>query len=122
MAKQKEKEIYGGMLYEFKPTILSIIRIFLSKKLYQKTIMKETIYDETLNFKPSVDHLREMPLQYIAIISDNEVKELIRIDENTAKLLLNKKNKLVPYDHTKIKVKKGMEYLDKTFIEKETND
>lgn len=121
--KQKKKEIYGGMLYEFKPTIFSIIRIFLSKRLYQKTVLlKETIYEENATFKPSVDHLRDMPLQYIAIVSDEEVKELIRIDQNTAKLLLTKKNKLVPYDHTQVQVKKGMLYIDKQFIQKEIND
>jgi len=111
-----KKVIYEDLLNEYRPTIRSLLLEILKIKLFKLQKGKETIIREGASFIPEEDRLRTLPLKYIAIIDSNKnVVEMIRINEETAKLLLNKKNKLIVFDPKTTIVKKGMSYEDNKF-------
>jgi hypothetical protein len=53
----------------------------------------------------------------LAIVREGTVKEMIRLNESTADLLLMTKTKLVKFDPTETIVKLGMNYSNKKFYE-----
>ncbi len=123
MATKREVRLYGDLVHQHKLSFRTILFQLLIGYLNKKRGVKESIYDDELVFSPSVDHLRELPLKYLAIVNNKSVLELIRLDENTATYIQKRGSKLVEFDPSKVIVKKGMKYIDESFIEdNEEND
>ena len=89
----------------------------LQEKFFSLKRTKEEFYVDSAAFVPKQDLINQLPLKYIAIVTDGKVTEMIRLNEETAKLILSKKTKLVEFDPTTTIVKKGMAYTDKKFVE-----
>jgi hypothetical protein len=126
MAK-KRKEIYGDLIYQYKPTIRSLLLEILQEKLVSIRRAKETPIREGAIFTPRADALGHLPLRYLALVERGRVVEMIRINEHTADWLLSEEVKLVPFDPKDVVVQKGMTYEDSKFffdsdIPKENDD
>ena len=120
MPTKKELDIYGDLVYQHKPSIRKLLLGILQEKFFKLKRAKESFYVDEAIFVPKEDILAQLPLKYLAILSNNEVVEMIRLNDDTAKLMLSKKTKLVEFDPTTTIVKKGMVYSDKNFVEKHT--
>ena len=83
---------------------------------------KQSIYNKGAVFVPEEDKLKNLPLKYIALVNDGTVLEMIRVNEDSAKILLSRKTKLIEFDPKSTMVKKGMLYSDKEFKENLQND
>lgn len=116
MPTRKELEIYGELAYVHKPGIRVLIIAILQEKLFNLKRKKESFYKDNAAFVPKEDLLNGLPLKYMAIVTDQKVVELIRINEQTANQMLAKKTKLVEFNPMTTIVKKGMKYVDKKFI------
>lgn len=116
MAKKKQN-IYGDIVKDFRPTIRSLVIQILQQKLFDLKRGKDSMYNKGAVFVPEGDKLKSLPLKYIALIKDGIVVEMIRINEEAAKIILSRKTKLVEFDPTITMVKKGMEYVNKEFKE-----
>jgi hypothetical protein len=74
-------------------------------------------------WSPEEDRLRDLPLQYIALINkENIVVELIRINEETAAQILSKDVKMVSFNPKTQIVKKGMWYNKRKFYSEVQNE
>ena len=116
MPTKKELEIYGELAYVHKPGIRVLLIAILQEKLFNLKRKKESFYKDNAAFVPKEDLLNGLPLKYMAIVTDQKVVELIRINEQTANQMLAKKTKLVEFDPMTTIVKKGMKYVDKKFV------
>lgn len=117
MATKREVRLYGDLVHQHKLSFRTILFQILIGYLNKKRGVKDSIYDEEMSFSPSVDHLRELPLKYLAVVNNKKVSELIRLDENTARYIQKRGSKLVEFDPSKTIVKKGMNYIDEMFID-----
>lgn len=122
MISRKEKKVYGEAIKEFRPTIRTLLFQILEQKLFNLKRTKQSIYNEGSVFIPEPDRLQNMPLKYIALVSDGVVAEMIRVNEEASKVMLAKKTKMVEFDPRLTMVKKGMTYKNSTFIESEADD
>lgn len=119
MPNKKERQVYGDLIYQYRPTIRTLLLGILQEKFFNLKRTKEDFYVDSAAFVPKEDLIGQLPLKYLAIVSDNEVVEMIRLNEDTAKVMLSKKTKLVEFDPITTIVKKGMVFSNKKFIEKE---
>lgn len=117
MISRKEKRIYGDVIKHYRPTIRTLIIQILEAKLFNLRRRKEPIYHEGSKFFPETDRLANMNLTYIAVIKNDTVQEMIRVNEESAKILLSKSIKFVEFDPKETIVKKGMKYKEKSFVE-----
>lgn len=122
MGFKKDYEIYGDMLMEYKPSIRSLIFHLLYSKFMEKRKVKEDFYIPEAKFRLPETFQPYDDLTYIALIQNSEVVEVIRVNSETAKLLLNKKNKLVTFNPESTVVKIGMKYDNNTFMAEEKID
>lgn len=122
MGFKKEYKIYGDLLFEHKPTIRSLILHILYNKFINKERAKLSVYRENAQFVDPNKDLDGLEIKYIALVSDGTVKELIRLQKNTADILLSKKTKLVEYDPESVIVKKGMKHKDGKFTQEDNNE
>jgi len=120
MTSKKERDAYGDLIYQHKPTIRTLLIGILQQKFFNLKTAKETFYVDTATFVPKEDLIGQLPLKYIAVVSNNEVAEMIRLNEDTAKIMLSKKTKLIEFDPTTTIVKKGMIYSDKKFVARDS--
>ncbi len=114
--KKSKRVIYEQLLNQYRPTIRSTLLEILRIKLFNLQKGKQPIIKDGATFVPEEDKLKDLPLRYIALIENDTVVEMIRINEQTAGMLLNKKVKLVEFDPKKDIVKKGIKYIDKQFV------
>jgi hypothetical protein len=84
---------------------------------------KEPVIPQGATWVPEEDRLKDLPLKYIALVNKKGiVSEMIRINEETASEILDKKVKLVPFDPKTEIVKKGMWYYKEKFYMKDPNE
>lgn len=121
MPTKKELRIYGELAYEHKPGIRVLLLAILQEKLFNLKRRKESFYKDDAAFVPKQDLINQLPLKYMAVVSGQDVVEMIRVNEDTADILLSKKTKLVEFDPTTTIVKKGMQYVDKKFVDNKKN-
>lgn len=122
MGFKKEYKIYGDLLFHHKPTIKTMIMHMLYSRFVKKERAKIPVYRENAEFK-DLDAIPEnIKIKYIAIVSNGEVKELIRLQKYVGDLLLSNKTKLVEFDPEKDHVKKGTLYKDGVFTNGENNE
>jgi hypothetical protein len=122
MPFKKKKQIYGDLIKEFRPTIRGLLLQILRQKLFDLKRTKQDVYNPGSVFIPETDKFSYLPLTYIALVQDNTVVELIRVNIDAAAILTSKKTKFVEFDPKEVVVKKGMTYLNKTFIESQEDD
>lgn len=117
MARKKDIALYGDLIYQHRISLKTVIKQLVLDYFNSKRGVKDTIYDENKSFSPPRDHLRELPLTYMAVVNNKKVLEMIRVDENTATAMQKKGSKLITFDPKEVAVKKGMSYIDEKFIE-----
>lgn len=117
MARKKEVVLYGDLIYQHRISLKTIIMQLATDYFNKKRGIKDNIYDDSKSFSPPRDHLRELPLTYMAVVNNKEVLEMIRVDEHTAAAMQKKGSKLVQFDPQESIVKKGMLYIDNRFVE-----
>jgi hypothetical protein len=122
MPFKKKKQIYGDLIKEFKPTIRGLLLQILREKLFNLKRTKQDVYNPGSVFIPETDKFSYLPLTYMALVQDNTVVELIRVNIDAAKILTSKKTRFVEFDPKEVVVKKGMTYLHKAFIESQEDD
>jgi hypothetical protein len=123
MRKKTKKEIYEGLLSEHRPTIRSFLLEILMIKLFNLQKGKQPVIPEGAKWSPEEDRLKDLPLQYIALINkENIVVELIRINEETAAQILSKDVKMVSFNPKTQIVKKGMWYNKRKFYSEVQNE
>jgi len=123
MSRKKEFEIYGGMLLEHKPNFRSLLFNYLYENFLKRKRYKESIYLEDAKFRLPENKQVQDNLKYLAILnSKKQVIEIIRLNSETADMLLKPRNKMVEFDPKEKIVKIGMSYQDDSFIEKEKNE
>lgn len=115
MATKKEIEVYGGHVFDYKPTLGSLLYQILQEKLFRIKRSKLSAYQEQARFRPEEDRLKDLPLAYIAVVQDGVVKEMIRINEETAGLIMSDESTLVEFNPRRMVVQKGMLYVDGKF-------
>ena len=115
MYDKKFRRIYGPRLPGNGFSLLAIIKHSLIRRYLQKKYPKESAYLDT-SWKTDVPrHLSERKFNYLAIVYDGVVEEMIRVDDVTAKFLLGGAE-LVLYDPEDTPVKKKMLYIEDQFI------
>lgn len=122
MGSRKEYKIYGDMLFEHKPTIRSLILHRLYSKFIDKERAKLTVYRENAEFVDPEKLIGNIQTKYIALVSEGEVKELIRLQTSAADILLSKKTKMIEFNPEEVTVKKGMLYKENKFVEGRLNE
>jgi hypothetical protein len=116
MRQKTKKQIYEDLLSEHRPTIRSFLLEILRVKLFHLQKGKQPVIPEGAKWSPEEDRLKDLPLQYIALINkENIVVELIRINEETAAQILNKDVKMIAFNPKTQLVKKGMWYNKRKF-------
>jgi hypothetical protein len=122
MGFKKEYKIYGDMLFQHKPTIRSLLLYMFYSKFIKRERTKLPVYREDAEFKDPDKILEGIETKYIALVSEGNVKELIRLQKFAADILLDKKTKLIEFDPQKTMVKKGMVYKNNKFVEEEPDE
>lgn len=115
MPSKKDLEIYGNHIFDHKPTIRSLLYEILQEKLFRIKRSKISAYQEQARFRPEEDRLKHLPLSYIAVVQDGTVKEMLRINEETAAMILSDESILVEFNPREMIVQKGMNYTDGKF-------
>ena len=115
MGFKKDYEKYENLLQDYRPTIRSFLFDLFLKKFVEKNRHKEKLVDpeKSLNVK----YLFPDNLVYIALIQDGTVKEMIRIDKQTAEILSSDLTEFVFFDNNSQTVKPGMKYKNGEFLE-----
>jgi hypothetical protein len=122
MLFKKKKQIYGDLIKEFKPTIRKLLIELLRQKLFDLKRSKQSIYNQGSVFIPETDKFSYLPLTYLALVQDEVVVEMVRVNIDAAKILASKKTKFVEFDPKETIVKKGSKYVNKTFSEGQVDD
>jgi hypothetical protein len=123
MRQKTKKQIYAELLTEHRPTIRSFLLEILRVKLFNLQKGKQPVIPDGAMWSPEEDRLRDLPLQYIALINkENIVVELIRINEETAAQILSKDVKMVSFNPKTQIVKKGMWYNKRKFYSEVQNE
>jgi hypothetical protein len=123
MRQKTKKQIYAELLSEHRPTIRSFLLEILRVKLFNLQKGKQPVIPDGAMWSPEEDRLRDLPLQYIALINkENIVVELIRINEETAAQILSKDVKMVSFNPKTQIVKKGMWYNKRKFYSEVQNE
>jgi hypothetical protein len=122
MPFKKKKQIYGDLIKEFRPTIRGLLIELLKQKLFDSKRTKEDIYNPGSVFIPETDRFSHLPLTYLALVQDETVVEIIRVNVDAAKILTSRKTKFVEFNPVETLVKKGLKYVNKTFSEELEHD
>jgi hypothetical protein len=117
MYGRKFRKKYGPTLPLQGMSFFALIKHWFLKKHLVKTGLKESVYLETAWKTEIPTHVPERKFNYLAIVYGEEVKEMIRVDDITAKYLLGEST-LVLYDPETTLVKKEMLFVDGKFTEK----
>lgn len=112
----KEIKIYGDLLFAHKPTIRSLVINYLYSKFVKREKHKLPVYRENATFVDKSLVLKDLEVATIAIVIDNEVVEIIRMQQRAAKFLMDDAADLVEFDPESILVKKGMKFNGETFV------
>lgn len=122
MPFKKKKQIYGDLIKEFRPTIHSLLVQILQQKLFNLRRTKQDVYNPGSVFIPETDRFSHLPLTYLALVQNETVVEIIRVNVDAAKILTSRKTKFVEFDPKETLVKKGLKYVNKTFSERLDDD
>lgn len=115
MARKSLAQKYGPRLSAKSPTLLALIKQAIVKKYLVEAAEEEL----PITFRsPAISTVQEFPLQYIALVYDGKVREMIRVNEPTAKFLLGGAE-LVPYNPEVTEVTPGMIYTGTEFVAEE---
>ena len=112
---KKFRQKYGPSIPGNSGSFLALLKhAFILRYLHKKN-PKESVYLDT-SWKTEVPtHIPQKKFNYLAIVYDDVVQEMIRVDDTTAKFLLGGAE-LVHYDPEITLVKKEMKYTHGHFI------
>ena len=116
MAFKDDYKKYQDLLQQYRPTIRSFIFNILLGKFIQKNRNKKPLNPDNGSF--NIKSLIPENLVYLALIQSNEVKQMIRLEAQTAELITSNETQLVVYDEAKQNVSIGMKYDNENFIER----
>jgi hypothetical protein len=116
MYDKEYRKKYGPTLPGNSLKLLAILKHILITKYFTKKAMKQSVYLDSAWQAELPVHTPEKKLNYLAIVYDGVVEEMIRVDDVTAKFLLGGAE-LVLYDPKTTAVKKSMTYINKKFVE-----
>jgi len=105
------------LLFQHKPTIRSLLLHILYNKFIKNERAKLPVYREDAKFIDPDVMVGSLETKYIALVLNEEVKELIRLRTYAADILLSKETKLIEFDPKEVQVKKGMLYKKNKFID-----
>lgn len=114
---KKKKYVYGDLIREFKPTIRTLLIQILQQKLFDLKRSKQSIYNQGSVFIPQTDKFSHLPLVYMALVKNEVVVEMIRVNEDSSKILASRGVKFIEFDPKSTIVKKGMIYKNNSFTE-----
>jgi hypothetical protein len=109
--------MYGDLINEFRPTFKSLMFNILYAKFLEVKRAKEPFQQENARFQLPEESSPYINIKYLAVVKRNKVVEMIRVNEETAKLLEGGSVKFVQFDPQDTKVKKGMTFKDNQFGE-----
>lgn len=115
MGFKKDYNRYKELLKDYRPTIRSFLFSIFLKKFVEKNRHKEDINNPDMSF--NTRFLFPENLVYIALVQNDTVQEMIRIDAKTAELLISKETSFVFFDKDSTIVKPGMKYKNGKFFE-----
>lgn len=116
MKKSDNRKMYGDLVNEFKPTIKSLVFNILYAKFLELKRAKEPFQPENARFRLPVQAEPYENIRYLAVVKSNKVVELIRVNQETAEILQGRGVRFVAFDPQDIKVKKGMKFVDGSFV------
>lgn len=122
MSRKKDFEVYGDLLLQYRPTIRSLIYNILYKKFIEKNRAKESFYNSDARFNLPKEYIPYSDLEYLAIIKNNKVIEIIRVNSDTAKIITDKEISFVKFNPENEIVKIKMSYENEKFIENKDID
>jgi hypothetical protein len=117
MYDKKFRRVYGPRLPGNSGRLLALIKHAIIKRHLQRKYQKESPYLDTAWKMDVPKNVPYRKFNYLAIVYDNVVQEMIRVDDTTAKYLLGGAE-LVKYDPELTEVKKEMRYINGSFVEK----
>ena len=119
MGFKKDYSRYENLLQDYRPTIRSFLFNLFLKKFVEKNRHKQIIEDFSKPF--DVKYLFPDNLVYVALVQDERVKEMIRIDKETADLIISDQTQFVFFNKDSTPVKLGMKYKNNKFMDAENN-
>ena len=123
MYDKKFRKKYGPIFPGNGSGLFSLLKHLIIKRYLIRNNPKESAYLDTAWRVSVPTHVPEKKFNYLAIVYDGVVKEMIRVDDTTAKFLLGGAT-LVPYNPEVTSVEKEMLYTNFKFIKqpKEENN
>ena len=110
-----EVKIYGDDLFAHKPTIKSIILNYLYSKFVKRERHKNSVYRENSKFVDRTIQVGDLEITNLAIVIDNKVVEVLRMQSRAANLLMDEDATLVEFDPKESIVAKGMRFTGEGF-------
>lgn len=115
MYDKKFRKKYGPNLPGNGSGLLALLKHIIVKRYLMKRNPKESAYLDTA-WKTEVPiHVPDRKFNYLAIVYDGVVKEMIKVDDTTAKFLLGGAS-LIKYDPENTEVQKNMLFINSRFV------
>lgn len=111
----KEVKIYGEELFAHKPTIRAIVLNYLYSKFIKRERHKNSVYREHAKFVDRSLQVGDLEITNIAIVIDNKVVEIIRMQTRAANLLMDEQASLIEFNPQEMFVAKGMTFTGEGF-------
>ncbi len=120
--RSKNRQMYGDLINEFRPTLRSLIFNILYAKFLELKRTKEPFQPESAKFRLPEESMPYSDIEYLAVVKSNKVVEMIRVNSNTANILKSRGVKFIAFDPQEIKVKKGMRLVEGQFVGDENEE
>lgn len=108
----KQQQIYGSELFQHKPTLRFLIWHYFYNKFINLERHKQSIYRQDAKFIDPEMILADINTKFLAVIKDDEVVEILRMQESAANKLIDS-DKLLEFDPSKKIIKIGMKIDEK---------
>lgn len=127
MATKREIDLYGDLVHQYRPTIKSLIVMFLMNKIAKKNRYRENVSngDIVLPEESNTYNQDQTPASeganHFALILDDAVEEIIVVNPFIASLLSNESLVIAPFDPIDQQVTYGTKFIDGNFIIEDGN-
>lgn len=122
MATKREIQLYGDLIYQYRPTIRTLIANFLMQKLKKDSKFRKPVdignkkLEDILAESKEAEAVQQVMPNYFALVVDDTVEELIVVNDYIASLLSNENAQIVPFDYSETPVSIGDKYIDNAFV------
>lgn len=123
MPTKREIRLYGDLINQYKPTFKTMLKTLILEYFAKKMRYKHDVNRDGISVADIVKTNEPDPELFVrfAIVNNGTVEEIIIVNPDIAKLLKDKKTKIISFSNDD-KVKKGMLYVDKKFVDNESGD